>query len=370
MRGGGSYGFSKPALTATRTASGLPGDLPTGRPRVQVEGGDVFDFGVMSPEETRQHVFVVRNTGDATLTLRFLEKSCQCTEARLSRSEIPPGESAEVELSWKSNDYKLEFSQTARFQTNDPSQLELDLRIRGRVQQIVRPVPLALSFDNVLVQQSRQATIQVFGYRDDDLCVEQAEFLVEETAEFFQAAITPLPADVMQREPGARSGSLVTLTLQPGLSLGPLYQRVRLRLNKPDLVPIEVPIEGVIVGNVTIVGSDYDAELGLLKLGMLSAGRQHERQLWVLIKGSDASAIQLRVSETDPAEVLQATLGQPMRAGNLMRQALTVRVVPQGRVVNRLGSQQGETGRIVLESDHPAARKVVIRVAFAVEGSL
>ena len=124
------------------------------------------------------------------------------------------------------------------------------------------------------------------------------------------------------------------------------------------------------MGNVTIVGPDFDAERGLLKLGMLPADGPHERQLWVLIKGSDASAIHLRVAETDPAEVLQASLGEPMRLGALTRQALNVRVVPQGRVVNRLGSQQGEPGRIVLESDHPDARKIVIHVAFALEGSL
>ena len=218
--GGSSFGFSKPALTASNAPNRLPGEVPAGRARVQIEGDGVFDFGVMSPDETRAHVFIVRNTGTVPLTLRFLEKSCQCTEARLSRSEIPPGESAEVELSWKPNNYKLEFSQTARFQTNDPSQIELDLKIRGRVQQIVRPVPLAVSLDNVLTQQSRQAEIQVFGYRDDDLCVEQAEFLIEPTAAFFQAAITPLSAETLQRETGCPQRLVGDTHRSAGAALG------------------------------------------------------------------------------------------------------------------------------------------------------
>ena len=103
--------------------------------------------------------------------------------------------------------------------------------------------------------------------------------------------MTPLSTEALEREPGARSGSLVTLTLQPGLPLGPFYQRVRLRLNHDDLEPIEMPVEGTIVGNVTVVGppDEFDAELGLLKLGTLSGDAQHQRQLWVLIKGEDSS---------------------------------------------------------------------------------
>ena len=101
----------------------------------------------------------------------------------MSRSEVPPGESAQIVLSWKPNDYKLEFSQTARFQTNDPARLELDLTVQGRVQQIVRPVPLAVSFGNVLAQQQREVSIQVFGYRDEDLRVDEVTFLLEPTAD-------------------------------------------------------------------------------------------------------------------------------------------------------------------------------------------
>ena len=88
----------------------------------------------MSKEETRDHTFVVKNVGDAPL--QFLEKSCQCTDVEMSRSIVPPDASTEITLSWKPNNYGLDFNQIARFKTNDLSMQELDLQIKGRVQQI------------------------------------------------------------------------------------------------------------------------------------------------------------------------------------------------------------------------------------------
>ena len=145
---------------------------------------------------------------------------------------------------------------------------------------------------------------------------------------------------------------MVTIRLLPGLPIGRIHQQVRLQLNQDDLEPIEIPVEGAMVGNVTIVGPDYTTATGVLRFGTLAGDEPHERQLWVLMKGEDCR--RLRVTETDPPETLEALVGEPIRVGNLTRQSLTIRVVPQGRVVNRLGSQQGEMGRIVMESDSSA----------------
>jgi hypothetical protein len=139
-------------------------------------------------------------------------------------------------------------------------------------------------------------------------------------------------------------------------------------LNKEDLQPIEVPVEGAIVGNVTIVGPDYDGQSSILKLGTLPGDSPLERQLWILIKGEADHPEGLRVKETDPSGILHAALGDPVRYGNLTRQSFTVRVVPQGRVVNRLGSQQGELGRILLASNADDGRTIVVYVSFALEG--
>jgi hypothetical protein len=198
------FGFSKPLISDdTDSITPTIPTHPAGRARVFIEGDGVFDFGVMSKSETRQHTFVVQNTGTIPLKLRFLEKSCQCTDVKMSRTEVPPGDSAEIELSWQPNDYKLEFAQTARFVTNDPARLELDLTVQGRVQQIVRPVPIAVSFGNVLSDESRETQIDVFGYRDADLRVEKVEFLQASSADFLEATSEPLRPEVLEREPGA-----------------------------------------------------------------------------------------------------------------------------------------------------------------------
>ena len=46
---------------------------------------------------------------------------------------------------------------------------------------------------------------------------------------------------------------------------------------------------------------------------------------------------------------------------------LTIEVAKDARPVNRLGSEQGAIGIVMIETTHPIARQVPIYVSFAVE---
>ena len=65
------FGFSKPLANLPNSADPAPDTPPSGRARIQVEGDGVYDFGVMSRDETRRHTFVVRNTGTVPFAYAF-----------------------------------------------------------------------------------------------------------------------------------------------------------------------------------------------------------------------------------------------------------------------------------------------------------
>ena len=44
-------------------------------------------------------------------------------------------------MTWQPSTFNLDFQQTARFETNDPSRIELDLTVKGKVQQVVQATP-------------------------------------------------------------------------------------------------------------------------------------------------------------------------------------------------------------------------------------
>ncbi len=202
------YGFSKPRAIAVDHPIGPQPVLPSqSRARAVVQGDSTYDFGIMSRNERRSHTFSVRNQGTADLTVAFLDKSCQCTDVTLSRLQVPPGETTEITLTWQPSTFHQEFQQTARFQTNDPSRIELDLTVKGKVQQVVQTVPRALSFDNVTVGQARELTFHVFGYRDPDLAVDRIETLDAATADSFATEVEPLRPDELASEAGAVAGS-------------------------------------------------------------------------------------------------------------------------------------------------------------------
>ena len=274
------YTFEKPALD-DQGAAPTPTEL---RARAEVQGSNVFEFGVMSRNERRSHTYSVVNKGNDALHISFIDKSCQCTDVTISRSVVPPGETTEIELSWQPSSFNPVFEQTARFKTNDPGRIELDLTVKGRVLQILQIEPRSVSFDNVSRNQAREAGFRLFSYRDDDLEIADTEWLHPESAEFFRVDVQPLDKDTIDAEPGAVAGYDVKVQLTPGLPVGKFQQRLRLHLNYPDLGVREVPILGSIVGDISVFGSGYANELW--NLGMLSGDKIHTRTLKIIVKGN------------------------------------------------------------------------------------
>lgn len=359
-----SYAWPQPSVSRPRD------DEPrtSSHPQIVVQGSAEYDFGVMSKGEERSHTFVILNAGDAPLTLQFADKSCQCTNVEMSRSIVPPGETTDITLSWRPNSYKLVYGQVARFETNDPARLELDLTIKGRVQQIFRAVPSSLSFDTLGTKEGREIEVVVYGYRDDDLAVERVEFLQESTAEFFEAEIAPLDETRIASEPGARSGSVIKLRLKPGMPIGLIQQRIRVQTNQPELTPLELPIHGAIEGNLQVIGGPrYDRNTRVLRLGALSGKDEYLHRLWILVKTDDSTASNLRIASTDPEGILEASLEEPTTYPSLKKYPLTIRIKPGGTLLNRLGNEQGSLAHIALELGEAESQQLTIYVSFLLE---
>ncbi len=69
-----------------------------GEPRVQVFPPR-YDFGEVPYTEVTATLRLV-NAGDAPLVVEGVSTSCGCTEAEVSRKVIPPGEEAELRISF------------------------------------------------------------------------------------------------------------------------------------------------------------------------------------------------------------------------------------------------------------------------------
>lgn len=111
----------------------LPADGP--QPDVSVDEA-FFDFGRIGAQDVVTRTFLVRNDGDAPLTISRAYTTCGCTTAEISADVIPPGKAVTVELVFDAG-FHDSAGQTVRrgviLENNDPDQPQTELWVSAEV---------------------------------------------------------------------------------------------------------------------------------------------------------------------------------------------------------------------------------------------
>lgn len=94
------------------------------------------DFGRISEQPDVAHVFAVQNTGTADLKIGNLVTSCGCTTAELSSSVIPPGQRADLTVTFDPDFHPTQglVVRLVWFATNDPTQPWVEIRLTAAVE--------------------------------------------------------------------------------------------------------------------------------------------------------------------------------------------------------------------------------------------
>lgn len=111
--------------------------LPPGDPQPAIEVPETFyDFGRIGAKDVVTRTFLVRNAGDAPLTISHAYTTCGCTVADISADVIPPGKAATVELRFDAG-FHESAGQTVRrgliLESNDPNQPQAEIWIQADV---------------------------------------------------------------------------------------------------------------------------------------------------------------------------------------------------------------------------------------------
>jgi hypothetical protein len=131
------------ALTGTHDMELIPQETPapqpapSGAPLAQLDMPSAsYDFGRISDKRDVAHIFAVQNVGSADLVASNLVTSCGCTVADLSSSVIPPGQRADLTVTFDPDFHEVRGAVTRLvwFATNDPTQPWVEVRITASVQ--------------------------------------------------------------------------------------------------------------------------------------------------------------------------------------------------------------------------------------------
>ncbi|MDB5034706.1 MAG: hypothetical protein JWQ98_1947 [Chlorobi bacterium] len=114
-----------PFLGVLTLAQAAP--IPHG-PRIRALCGATCNLGRLGPGEHYKSITIV-NDGDDTLRILDSDDGCDCFFEEYDRSEIPPGEQAQVSFAIVSPEFPTTFSQSLTIKSNDPVQPLLKLEI-------------------------------------------------------------------------------------------------------------------------------------------------------------------------------------------------------------------------------------------------
>jgi hypothetical protein len=335
----------------------------------------VHAFGSIEMGKTGQHKFVIRNEGTAPLTLKKGHFTCTCTIAQLKdeqeQIEILPGESTEVELTWTPKDLSEYFMTEGDLLTNDPANSTLHFVIRGRIVRAVAVYPTELVLDGISASETRVAAFTIYDFHGGPLGVKEYRLAKADTAQYFDVHYETVSAGEIAKEKGAKGGIQFTVTLKPGLPLGPLNQRIHITVDREGVEEMIVPIQGRVVGDVTFIGPGYDASLGYLKLGTVDAASGDSRTLHVMVKGPRRHEMNLKIARIRPDGILQAELGEPrsINDGAVVMIPLEIKVPPGSPAADHLGNPPGSMGLIELESSGEKKERVLVYVSFLVDNT-
>lgn len=353
--------------------------LEDAKPIVHLPVPSTYEFGVMAREEERSHTFKVQNIGSGPLTLKVLDTTCKCTVGALGKENVLPGETADVTLTWQAKSYAREFRQSATIETNDQGKFrEIVFSVSGQVLQLAMPDTPLMKFSRVSRSDPQSFVTKVYGFRDKDLVITGHTFTENDIAEYFDIKTEPLPRDEWE-DSEAKSAIEVTVNIKPGLPLGRNRQIIVLETNKGDIAPMDVAVEMTVVSDISVLGraSRFDDEMNLLKFGSVNSAKGETERLHLMVKGKHMEVVDFSVESIDPESALEVQIGDPVDVtqtdadGNdellARRFPLTVSVKQGSPSLRRLGSKQGELGKIVLNTKHPEIEQFDIKVQFSTQ---
>jgi hypothetical protein len=332
-----------------------------------------YNFDKMESGSTDRREFPIKNGGDSPLTVTFVSHTCKCTTVELNGNPVEPGSSAVVSpgkqavvlLEWAAKVPAGPFRHGATFETNDPAQQRLELYVEGEIVESTTLLPSVLSFSSVRVGQPQKTEMLVVSAMEPEVKILSHEVVDQELAERIDVKIEPAKSDELPT--GAKAAAKIVATYTPTGEIGPFYGSLKLTTNLDKAKNFEVPITGTVRGDISLFGTGWTEETGLLRLGNVESAAGASRKLQVTIRGEHAKETKLSVARVNPPE-LKATLGEARQIGDRVVQApLVVEIPPGTRPIVRAGEDQGGEGEIVLATTHPDTPEVRLRVTFTVK---
>jgi hypothetical protein len=345
-------------------------------PKIEVVGGNIYDFGVMRRNAKATHSFTIKNVGDGPLDLRVTGSTCKCTVGTLRNGTLAPGESTVVDMEWEAKTTSRTFGQSATLKTTDPTQGELSLEVRGTVVDLIDAEPASWNLGDVAASGEIELQTTLYNHSQSPIKITDVSWLDPKFQSISE--IEFVSREITAEDPPAHQSASeaydLKIVVAAGVPQGPLNQRLRIdyrnRGDDEEFPPLELVLTGRAVSAISFLGgprlAGEDSGRYRLNMGLVEPGTQAEEKVYVVLRGPHRDATTLSIGPIDPEDVLEAELGEATTRGEMKVIPLTVRTKKTAPEVTRTGQAGTEAGTITLESDNPEVAATTLNVIFRV----
>ena len=336
-----------------------PVEISENAPEVEVTSVLTHDFGIMAQETEGKHGWIFQNKGKGTLELRNLGTDCSCTIAQIGKTDaqgktmlpVAPGKEERVELTWNTRQLNGAYKKSAKIGTNDPRQPLVMLSVEGKVYPAVQVVPSDSTVSYQTISNDEPAVRKAFIYSKDRPDLKITRLVSDNPAELAVES-RPMNAEELAALE-IKQGIALELTYKPSGEIGAFKHEVLAEIDHPDKREVRLKVAGTVTGPVSLIPSR-----AIIHNATSSDGGSIILIVWV--RGRANTKVTL---EQAPAGIDATFTEIPQPDGVAgTKYRMTVRVVP--------GTDPGQIqGEIVLQTDHPQARRISVPVDALILGS-
>lgn len=264
-----------------------------GKPRIAVAEKS-FDFGKVKEGTNVEHVYKVKNEGNAELVIENVRSSCGCTVAQPTKKNVPPGGESEIKATFRTAGRGGKTRKTITVRSNDPVTPTLVLSIQGEIETDVSVTPRSIWLGQLKKREKGSAEFSVNVSDPEKIKIKSV------TVEDKLFAIKKLEGE-------ASGNAKYEIKFKGGVKLGPISTRLQVEYEGAERSPLRVPIRVEVVGDL-----QYTKYLRFIKRN------DSFRPMTIVFKSRSDKPVTIR-SATDPQGLLKLTVLEAKGARPMIR---------------------------------------------------
>jgi hypothetical protein len=291
-----------------------PGATAAGTPKAEV-AEPTYNFGTALSGPPLNHVFMIKNVGNAPLEIKNVTSSCGCTAAKPSKTILAPGEVSTVAAAVDTRFEQGHSLSVVTLSTNDPANASLQLKLEGVIKPQVVAQPMDVDFGSV---HRGSAAVRDVVISDTIGTAGFAMKSVKNDSPYIKVT----EASRTDGKPGA----LLHVTLSPSMPPGPISDTLRIETSR---APLRVAILGVVTGDLVVKPNQVSFGIlphhqGAVRIVRLT--NQGSRTINVLGVESTSNSVFAQVAPVTPGKEYKLTVAlRPNTPDGQIRGALTIR---------------------------------------------